>query len=584
MGHRNGANSMRPWDDVLVEVKIVLRRFHRFATTLFTAGIMAIPIAAVAQQPGYSGITFEGTARTGSDVRRVQFRFFCTSNKVSNITGAPSALGALSVEIEVPNFKQLGGVFNFDPFEGPEADAGSLALTHLQAGGVRTTMKGNFTVAGWIAGDAPTSFVLGVSATRRQQTAKFGALANLLRELVDGPSHFVWRQESATSGGGSIQASLNLSAADAARLRTALGTCLHPEASEASPQEATAPPNLPRPQTGAAAAAPSCDEIDLSSSEPVARQCQLEADGQVLRMTFAPITTGGASGDISVDVIGEDGAVVQTLQETEVHEYHAPSVQDVDSDGRGDVLIQRALGNVNAVIGVWIFNKERGRYDRAGEVSGVEIARTAEGYIAVPARASAVEWEISFYRLLDGQLALLATVNVEATGEKATSTCQLSEAPGLGDLDLTPRAAEAKFCAEPAAQVFGQAPEPAAMVSASIARADDCASAMDQRTMDECADKPYKKSDAELNVLYKQIEQRLEENTDTTKLLVAAQRAWLTFRDAECKFSTSGVSGGSVYPMIYAGCADGLTRKRVDAFKTYLKCEEGDLSCPVPAK
>jgi uncharacterized protein YecT (DUF1311 family) len=85
-----------------------------------------------------------------------------------------------------------------------------------------------------------------------------------------------------------------------------------------------------------------------------------------------------------------------------------------------------------------------------------------------------------------------------------------------------------------------------------------------------------------LNVLYEQIKQRLKDDADTTKLLVAAQRAWVTFRDAECKFSTSGVSGGSAYPMVNAECANGLTRKRIDDFKTYLKCEEGDLSCPLP--
>ncbi len=123
-----------------------------------------------------------------------------------------------------------------------------------------------------------------------------------------------------------------------------------------------------------------------------------------------------------------------------------------------------------------------------------------------------------------------------------------------------------------------------AIAPAPIASANDCATAMDQRTMNECADQIYKKSDAELNALYKLIKQRLKDDTDTTKLLVAAQRAWVSFRDAECKFSTLAVSGGSVYPIIYSGCADRLTRKRIDDFKGYLMCEEGDLSCPVPAK
>jgi uncharacterized protein YecT (DUF1311 family) len=123
---------------------------------------------------------------------------------------------------------------------------------------------------------------------------------------------------------------------------------------------------------------------------------------------------------------------------------------------------------------------------------------------------------------------------------------------------------------------------PTFLAPASVARADDCANAMDQATMNECANKAYQKSDAQLNALYKQIRQRLKGDGDATKLFVAAQRAWVAFRDAACKFSTSGVSGGSIYPTVYAGCLDRLTKARVDDFKTYLACQEGDLSCPVP--
>ena len=122
------------------------------------------------------------------------------------------------------------------------------------------------------------------------------------------------------------------------------------------------------------------------------------------------------------------------------------------------------------------------------------------------------------------------------------------------------------------------------VVPISTVRADDCESPLDQATMNECADKGYKKTDAKLNALYKQIKERLQGDNDTMQLLIAAQRAWLTYRDAECKFSTSSVSGGSVYPSIYADCADRLTKKRVDDFKAYLACQEGDLSCPIPVE
>ena len=124
----------------------------------------------------------------------------------------------------------------------------------------------------------------------------------------------------------------------------------------------------------------------------------------------------------------------------------------------------------------------------------------------------------------------------------------------------------------------------ASLAPTSIARADDCANAMDQATMNECANAAYQKSDAQLNALYKQIKQRLKGDGAATKLFVATQRAWVAFRDAECKFSSSAVSGGSIYPTVYAECLDRLTKARVDDFKTYLACQEGDLSCPVPAQ
>ncbi|WP_445177604.1 lysozyme inhibitor LprI family protein [Pseudomonas sp. McL0111] len=110
----------------------------------------------------------------------------------------------------------------------------------------------------------------------------------------------------------------------------------------------------------------------------------------------------------------------------------------------------------------------------------------------------------------------------------------------------------------------------------------DCANANDQATMNQCAGQDFKAADNELNKVYQQISDRLKDNADTKKLLVSAQRAWVGFRDAECKFSASAVSAGSVYPMIYSNCLAGVTKVRVDTLKEYLKCEEGDMSCPVP--
>ena len=110
----------------------------------------------------------------------------------------------------------------------------------------------------------------------------------------------------------------------------------------------------------------------------------------------------------------------------------------------------------------------------------------------------------------------------------------------------------------------------------------DCANASDQATMNQCAGQEFKSTDKELNVVYQQIIGRLKDNPDRKKLLVGAQRAWIGFRDTECKFSASGVEGGSVYPLIYSNCLTAVTKARIEALKQYLECQEGDMSCPVP--
>lgn len=115
------------------------------------------------------------------------------------------------------------------------------------------------------------------------------------------------------------------------------------------------------------------------------------------------------------------------------------------------------------------------------------------------------------------------------------------------------------------------------------AHADECLDkAVSQPDMNACAKKAYTTSDVALNKLYQQILQRLKDDADAKKRLLAAQRAWLAFRDAECHFSASATEGGTVFPMAYGLCLDSLTKARVQDFKLYLSCQEGDASCPLP--
>lgn len=114
------------------------------------------------------------------------------------------------------------------------------------------------------------------------------------------------------------------------------------------------------------------------------------------------------------------------------------------------------------------------------------------------------------------------------------------------------------------------------------AQAEDCAD-QTQSGLTLCASAAFTKADDRLNALYRQITARLKDDGETRGLLVAAQRAWITFRDAECTFLTSPAAQGSIHPMLVAQCREALTLKRVAELEPLLDCEEGDMSCPVPA-
>jgi hypothetical protein len=184
--------------------------------------------------------------------------------------------------------------------------------------------------------------------------------------------------------------------------------------------------------------------------------CELEAAGRVIQVHFASVPAGAEGGAVEVSVLDPDRRVAQRLLETDVSEYLMPSYEDVDGDGRADILMPRVSGNVNTEWGVWINAGDR--YLRVGEISGVEVQRTADGYIAVPARSSCCSWNVRYYRLDETGLHHLVTAQVdgeeESPGGRVRSTCSISEAPGLSDLHLDAPSAREKFCAEPASQVF----------------------------------------------------------------------------------------------------------------------------------
>jgi uncharacterized protein YecT (DUF1311 family) len=122
------------------------------------------------------------------------------------------------------------------------------------------------------------------------------------------------------------------------------------------------------------------------------------------------------------------------------------------------------------------------------------------------------------------------------------------------------------------------------LVSVSAAAAQDCDRKDEtQSGMTICASADFAASDRQLNATYGEIMKRLADDQAGRKRLQAAQRAWVSFRDAECEFQTAMTIGGSIHPMLVAQCRTELTDGRTKQLDAYLACAEGDMTCPVPA-
>ncbi len=104
--------------------------------------------------------------------------------------------------------------------------------------------------------------------------------------------------------------------------------------------------------------------------------------------------------------------------------------------------------------------------------------------------------------------------------------------------------------------------------------APNCNDPQDQNTMTQCAGLDFERADKELNALWPQLKADAEAsdknsgNHEYADALLASQRAWITFRDAECIWQGYEAHGGSLEPMIVNGCSARLTRDRIKQLQT----------------
>ena len=110
----------------------------------------------------------------------------------------------------------------------------------------------------------------------------------------------------------------------------------------------------------------------------------------------------------------------------------------------------------------------------------------------------------------------------------------------------------------------------------------DCENAMAQPDLNACAYQEYERADAALNTQWKltaavmkEQDRGLDRTYDTRPgyydTLLAAQRAWLTYRDRQCEAQGYTMRGGSAEPMVISGCMTTLTQARTKDLKALIE-------------
>ncbi len=86
--------------------------------------------------------------------------------------------------------------------------------------------------------------------------------------------------------------------------------------------------------------------------------------------------------------------------------------------------------------------------------------------------------------------------------------------------------------------------------------------------MSLCMSREANESDARLNIVYA----RLMEALRDPRGLRLAQRAWIAYRDAECRFRNEATKGGSIHGFATHLCLMQLTEQRISVLEDVRPC------------
>ena len=120
--------------------------------------------------------------------------------------------------------------------------------------------------------------------------------------------------------------------------------------------------------------------------------------------------------------------------------------------------------------------------------------------------------------------------------------------------------------------------------AAAAATADEDCGDLAQQPMNLCELRNFERADAAMNAQWKktlaalkEMDRELDRTYDKDpgyyETTLAAQRAWLTYREQHCMAVSFEARGGSMSPMLDSGCKLQLTRERTKQLKELVEFE-----------
>lgn len=110
----------------------------------------------------------------------------------------------------------------------------------------------------------------------------------------------------------------------------------------------------------------------------------------------------------------------------------------------------------------------------------------------------------------------------------------------------------------------------------SAALAVDCENAVTTIAINECASQEQKAVEAQLNAAYRRAIQVLEQPdteterySDSKRALIAAQRAWIQFREADCTAVFTRHASGTIRTAMFLGCLQHHAEQRIKDLEEY---------------